>query len=121
MTVQLVPGLPDNVVGVIAKGEIHASDYDATIRPAIEDALSLHDKIRLLYVLGDDFEGFSAGAAREDSQLAKLASKFEMIAIVTDRDWIRHSVNLFGHLMSGAVKVFPVAEEANASEWTISH
>ena len=120
MTVQLVPALPDNVIGIIAKGEVHADDYEGTIRPAIEAALDRHDRIRLLYVLGDDFEGFSAGAAREDSALSKLAGKFERIAVVTDHTWIRHSIKLFGHLMPGDVRVFSVAEEADASEWLTS-
>ena len=81
MTVQLIPALPDNVVGVIAKGKIHASDYESTIDPEIEDALTRHPKIRILFVLGDDFEGFSAGAARQDSELTKLGGKFEMLAV----------------------------------------
>jgi len=37
--------------------------------------------------------------------------------VVTDQAWIRHSVGLFAHLMPGEVKVFSVADEADASEW----
>ncbi len=118
MPIQMVPALPDNVVGFIAKGEVNRSDYETQIIPAVDEALKSHDKIRLLYVLGADFEGFSSGAAWEDGELGmKHVTHFEMIAVVTDKDWIRHSVNLFGYLMPGKVKVFPVAEEADASEW----
>jgi hypothetical protein len=118
MPIEMIPALPDNVVGVIAKGKVQRSDYESTIDPAVEEAVSHFDKIRLLYVLGDDFEGFSAGAAWEDGELGiKHLTRFEKIAVVTDKDWIGHAVNLFGYLMPGKVKVFSVAEEADASEW----
>jgi hypothetical protein len=118
MPIGVVPGLPDNVVGFIAKGEVHRGDYESTINPVVEDALSRHDRIRFLYVLGADFEGFSGGAEWEDAQLGiKHLTRFEMIAVVTDQQWIRHSVSVFGYLMPGKVKVFSVAEEADASEW----
>ena len=118
MPIEMIPALPDNVVGIIAKGEIHRSDYESTIDPAVEDALSRHDKIRLLYVLGADFTGFSSGAAWEDTELGmKHLTRFDMIAVVTDQDWLKHAVNLFGYLMPGKVKVFSVAEEPEASAW----
>ena len=47
----------------------------------------------------------------------KHLTSFEMIAVVTDRDWVRHTVNLFGYLIPGKVRVFPLAEEADASDW----
>lgn len=118
---ELVPALPADVLGFIAKGTLHRSDYRATLDPAVEDALSRHDKISLLYVLGRDFEGFSGGAIWADSEVGMShARRFERIAVVTDQAWIRHSVALFGHLMPGEVKVFSVAEEADASEWLTS-
>jgi len=118
MPIEMIPALPDNVVGVIAKGKVQRSDYESTIDPAVEQAVSRFDKIRFLFVLGADFEGFSAGAAWEDGELGiKNLTHFEKIAFVTDRDWIGHAVNLFGYLMPGKVKVFSVAEEADASEW----
>lgn len=121
MPIELVPALPDDVLGFIAKGTLHRDDYRSTVAPAIEDALRRHDKIGLLYVLGADFDGFSGGAMWADGEvgMGHLRS-FTRIAVVTDQAWIRHSVGLFGHLMPGEVKVFSVAEEAAASEWVTS-
>ncbi len=118
MPIELVPALPDDVLGFIAKGTLHRSDYRSKVDPAIDDALSRHDKISLLYVLGADFEGFSGGAMLADSEVGMShVRRFERIAVVTDQAWIRHSVGLFAHLMPGEVKVFSVADEADASEW----
>jgi hypothetical protein len=121
VAIEIIPGLPDNVVGFIAKGEVHRHDYEATSDPIVEEALARNDKIRVLYVLGADFTGFSAGAEWEDTEFGmKHLTRFEMIAVVTDQKWIRHAVNLFGYLMPGKVRVFSVADEAAASEWLTS-
>lgn len=121
MPVEMIPALPDNVIGFIAKGEIHGEDYEATIDPAIEDALAKHDKLRLLYVLGADFTGYSGGAAWEDGKLGmKHLTRWERIAVVSDHDWVRHTVDVFGYLIPGKVRTFPLAEEADASEWVTS-
>lgn len=118
MPVQMIPGLPDDVVGFVAKGQVTGDDYTSTIDPAVEEALAHNDKLRLLYVLGPDFDGFSGGAAWEDGKLGmKHLSRWEMIAVVSDNPWIRHTVNVLGHLLPGKVKVFSTAEEADASEW----
>ena len=55
---ELLPGLPDQVLGIKAIGEVEDDDYDDVLVPAIDDRLTRHDKIRLLYVLGPEFEGW---------------------------------------------------------------
>jgi hypothetical protein len=50
----------------------------------------------------------------------KHLTRFEMIAVVTDRDWIRHTVNVLGYLIPRKVKVFSLADEAEAGEWLTS-
>ena len=118
--IEMIPALPDNVLGMVAKGRIVASDYTDTLDPAIDDALERHDKIRLLYVLGADFTGYEGGAMWEDTKLGMKASKFEMIAVVTDNEWMRHGVDAMGWLIPCEVKTFHVSEEADASEWITS-
>ena len=34
--------------------------------------------------------------------------------------WVRHAVNLFGYLIPGEVKVYDLADEADASAWITS-
>lgn len=57
---RILPGLPDNVIGIEASGEIEDDDYEDVLEPTIEDRRQRHDKIRLLYVLGDEFDGYDA-------------------------------------------------------------
>lgn len=116
--IEMIPALPENVIGFVAKGEVTEDDYRSVLEPAVEAALESHDKLRLLYVLGADFTGYSGGAAWEDGKLGLAhLTKWEKIAVVSDTDWVRHTVNVFGYLIPGKVKVFSLADEADASEW----
>lgn len=115
---ELIPDLPDQVLGVRAIGELDDDDYDDVLVPAIEDRLARHDKIRLLYVLGPEFEGFEADAMWEDAKLgAKTFTSYERIAVVTDSTMVRRSVKAFGWLMPGDVRTFAVAELDAATSW----
>jgi len=115
---QLMPGLPDNVVGIRAIGDVEDDDYEDVLVPEIESRLSRHDKIRLLYVLGPEFEGYEADAAWEDAKLGmRTFTSYERIGVVTDSDMIRRSVKAFGWLMPGDVKVFAVADLDDAGTW----
>lgn len=58
-------GLPDGVIGFEAVGRVEASDYADVLRPAIERAAATGG-LRFVYVLGDRFEGYSAGASWQD-------------------------------------------------------
>ena len=115
---QLIDGLPDNVIGCEAVGEIRAGDYKSVLDPAVDAALEDHEKVRLLYVLGDDFDGYSGGAMWEDTKIGMShLSKWEKIAIVTDHKAYQDGIKAFGWMIPGEVKVFAVADLTNAEAW----
>ena len=116
-----ISGMPDSVLGFGASGELASGDYRNVLIPAVEAALQHRDKLRLLYLLGDDVTGFSAGAAWQDTKVGMAhATRWEKIAVVTDADWLRRSVNIFGYLIPGEIRAFPAAEEAQARAWVAS-
>jgi hypothetical protein len=118
MTMELIDDLPDNVVGVRAIGEVEDDDYDDVLEPVIEDRLSRHDKIRLLYVLGSEFTGYDAEAMWDDTKLGlKTFNSYERMGIVTDATWVRRSVKAFGWLIPGDVRVFHLDELDAARTW----
>ena len=66
-----------------------------------------NSKLRLLYLLGDDFSGFSAAAAWEDTKVGlRHFTLFERIAVVTDIDWIANSVRALGFALPAEVKIY---------------
>jgi hypothetical protein len=44
-------------------------------------------------------------------------SSWERMALVSDADWVHHAIALFGWLVPGAVKVFPLAQLDAAKQW----
>ena len=112
--------LPDEVVGVKASGEVTGDDYRTVLLPAVEEALEGGRKLRFLYVLGDDVTGFSAGAAWQDTKVGMgHYDRWEKVAVVSDKEWLRHSVEIFGYLIPGEIKAFTLDKEAEARRWVI--
>ena len=94
------------------------SDYRDVLLPALDDALTDHQRIRLLYVLGTDFKGYSGGAMWQDTKLGfEHLRAWEKIAIVTDTGWVRDGVKAFGWMVPGEVRTFPIAHRAAAETW----
>jgi len=116
--IELISGLPSYVLGFKASGEVSAEDYRTVLVPAIEETLSKTKKVRLLYVLGDGFEGYSGAAAWEDAKVGlRHLTRFDRVAVVTDVDWIENTVKAFGFVMPCEVRVFNNDSLQEAREW----
>jgi hypothetical protein len=116
--IELLKGFPDNVVAITCHGRITREDYDTVLIPAVEKALQSNDKVRLLYDVGADFEGYDAGAAWEDFKVGmEHLSRWERIAVITDVEWIKHAMQLFSFVMPGKIQVYSIADAANARLW----
>ena len=116
--IETIPNLPDNVLGFTAKGKVTMSDYESILIPAIEEGFSRQEKVRFLYHLGEDFTGFEAAAMWDDTKLGlKHLRGWERMAIVSDIEWVRAALKIFGLLISGHVRVFHNNELAEATRW----
>jgi hypothetical protein len=110
--------LPDNVLGLRASGEVTGNDYTTVLVPALEEKLTRFKKARLLYVLGDEFKGYTGGAAWEDAKVGmKHFTAFERLAVVTDIDWIENATKAFGFMFPGEVRVFEDDDLEEARQW----
>ena len=118
--IEALDGFPANVVAFACKGRVTRSDYETTLVPTVRETLKLHDKIRFYYLIGPDFSGIEAGAVWEDFKVGmEHLLRWERIAVVTDVDWIRHTIRAFSFVMPGEVKIFPVNETAKARAWIV--
>jgi hypothetical protein len=116
--IHLLSDLPRNVIGLEASGAVTGNDYRNMIVPRIEQTQHEFEKVRMLCIFDEEFEGFTPGAAWEDSKLAfKRPSSWERIAIVSDKESIRQATMLFGWMVPGEVKLFPSAEADEATRW----
>ena len=119
--ISVMDGYPDDVLALTATGHVTAEDYHHTLIPAAEERLKRHDRLRLLYVIGKDFDGFSPGAMMADAGfgLGHLRD-FGHSAVVTDVGWIRDGMRLFAPFFRGQFRVFRNSEFEDAKDWVLS-
>jgi hypothetical protein len=109
---------PAGVVAFRTIGTIEAEDYADVLRPAVEHAMADHAKVRIVFVLGPEFHGYTAGAAWEDAKLwTPHLTAWERCAVVTDHTFLGDTIRAFGVIMPAEIKVFPVAELDAALAW----
>ena len=83
--IEIIEDLPDNVVGLLAKGVVTRKDYLEVVLPAVEKSLKRNAKLRLYYDLGSQFTGIDFGAEWEDFKIGiEHFSRWERIAVVTE-------------------------------------
>lgn len=115
---EILPHLPDHVLGIQARGEVTADDYRTVLLPAVEDKLSQHRELSLLYVLGGDFEGYTGSAAWEDLKVGiRHFTDFDRIAVVTNVAWVGRTVRAFGFVLPADVRIFANEEIDQARSW----
>ena len=81
------------------------------------------EKVSFLVATDEDFHGLELEALREDLKVAgsvglKYRSAWERLAVVTDKDWMRHGVAAFGWVIPGEVRVFEPGALQEAKAWT---
>ena len=115
---EIIDGFDDGTVAIRGAGIVTAGDYERVLVPAVARATSDGRRARLLLEFGEGFDGYDASAALADAGLGigHLGS-FDRIAVVTDADWLRRAIHLFGGLIKGDVRLFATADAAAAHAW----
>lgn len=116
--IELLEGFPEDVIAVAGKGQVTRKDYEQILIPAVEAAFKTHRKANFYCELGPQFVGIDMGAAWDDFTVGmRHFFQWEKMAVATDVEWIRRTINAFGVFMPGEIRVFPYAERAAARTW----
>src|SRR5438046_10134127 len=111
---ELIEGLPKNVVGIVAKGKVTMRECQDALVPAVQKSLKRHDKIRLYYELNSRFPG----AAWDDLNIGiEHVPPCERVAIVTDVGWIRYTVKALRFLIPGQIRVVAAVRASQGRAW----
>ncbi len=116
----MIGDLPSNVVGVEADGQVTAEDYERLLVPAFEQARAATPggKVRVLYVLLDDFPEYTPGAIWEDTKLGLgHLTSWERIAVVCDADWLGKFLHAFAWMVPGEIRSFDLDGLDAARAW----
>ena len=119
--IEEIGDLPEGVLGFRASGKISRDEYQKMMEP-IYDSLERGGPVNLLFVVADDFSGLDAGALWEDMKAGgsvglKHRSAWRPMAVVTDKDWIRHASAAAGWLAPGELRIFDPAQQEEATAW----
>jgi hypothetical protein len=113
--------MPPGALGFRVSGKLDRHEYQEMLQP-VQAALATGERVRLLIATAPDFQGLDLGAVWEDAEVGGAAilrhrSSWERIAVVTDKDWMRHAISGFGWLSPGELQVFEPHELDAAKAW----
>ena len=116
--VKMIEGLSADVVAYEVSGTLTSLDYQEVITPLVEEKLKTHDKLKILVVLGEDFDGATASAMWDDARLGlSHLTSFSKMAVVSDIGWVRHGAKVFGPLIPAQMLVFDTNQLDDAKDW----
>jgi len=116
-----IPDLPSGIVGVAAEGRVTGADYRTIWRPLLAAARRENERLRVLYRLGPDLDGFTGGALWEDLRLGfEYLHDLERCAVVSDGKSLRVASELAGAMVPCQVRTFEQDAEEAAVEWLMS-
>jgi SpoIIAA-like len=118
--IEAVTDLPAGILGFRGSGRITSDEYRQMMEP-IYAALERGEKLNIYFELADDFQ-LDAGALWEDLKAAgsvglQQRSSWQRMALVTDKDWVRHGASAFGWLAPGELRLFEPSQRSEARAW----
>ena len=118
--IEILHDMPPGVAGIRVSGRLDGQDL-RDFRPAMDEMLATGE-IRLVEVIADDYEGFGSGGLAEDLRLGLGAlirhhAAFRRVAVVTDKDWVVHTLHAFAWMVPGEIALYPLAQLAEAASW----
>lgn len=117
-SLKMLDGLPADVIAYEVVGTLTSRDYQDVLMPLVAEKLKVHDKIKILVVLGEAFDGATASAMWDDTRLGlSHITAYSKLAVVSDIGWIRHAAKIFGPLIPGQLHVFENNRIEDAREW----
>lgn len=115
---ELLNDLPAGTLGFRCSGRLSGDDVEQIAAPAIREAVAEYQRVKALLQFEPEFEGFTVAAAWDDAGLGlRYWDGFERVAVVTDLAWMRHGLRALAVLLPCPLRLFPLAEEANARRW----
>jgi hypothetical protein len=118
--IEALSGFPATVLAFVCKDHVTKQDYETVLMPAVKDALTKHRKVRLYYRIDPSFTGMEPGAMWDDFKVGmEHLFRWERIAVVTDVEWVRYTVQAFGFVIPCIAKVFRLEDAAKAQAWIV--
>lgn len=107
-----------DTLAIRAGGKLTEDDYTDVLIPKLESLLHKYGKLKVLFHMGEDFEGWEPGAAWDDAKFGlKHKDDFAKLAVVGGPRWVEWCMKLSSWLMEGEVRSFDGNELQEARDW----
>lgn len=118
--IEVLTDMPEGVIGIRVSGRLQGEDL-REFKPTMEELLKAGE-IRIVEVIAPDYEGFGPGGLVEDLKLGfgsllQHHSAFRRIAVVSDKEWVAHTLHALAWMIPGELAVFSLEELDQAKEW----
>lgn len=118
--IEILNDMPRGVIGIRVSGRL-TGDELREVKPAITELLKTGD-VRIVEVIGPDYEGFGPGGLVEDMKLGfgtvfPHHSAFKRIAVVSDKAWVAHTLHALVWMIPGEFAMFGLDELERAKQW----
>ena len=117
MKLKMLDNMPEGILGFELSGRLHAEDYREDILPMLHQHVERHGGIRLLCVVGNDFQGANLGAVIQGLAGVHYFTRMVAVAVVSDNPRIRGVTRLSRLLSPWPCRLFRTKEMEQAKEW----
>jgi hypothetical protein len=119
--IEPIADMPPGTIGFRASGRLTRDEYREILVPALDRAVD-SGEVRLMFVIGPEFERMESGALLEDAKTGlelglRHLSAWKRTAVVTDVEWVQRSIHLFAWMAPGEVTVCGLDREHDARAW----
>jgi stage II sporulation SpoAA-like protein len=119
--IEALEGMPPGTIGFRATGHVTRDEYRDVLLPAMKSAAEAGE-VRMVFAVGPGFEEFEPGALVEDTKTGITLGlghphAWKRTALVTDVDWMRKVLHMFGWLTPGEVKLYDLDGLDEAKAW----
>lgn len=118
--IEVLSDMPEGVAGIRVSGRITGEDLRG-VTPTMEQIVKTGE-IRIVEVIASDYAGFGPGGLAADLKLGFGTllghhSAFKRIAVVTDKEWVAHTLHALAWMVPGELKLFNLGDLEHAKQW----
>lgn len=119
--IEQLPNMPAGVTGIRVSGRLTGAEI-REFKPVIAELAKPGQEVRIVEVIDSDYQGFGPGGLVEDLKLGLGTvlphhPAFKRIAVVTDKEWIAHTLHALAWLVPGELALFGLDEIDRARQW----
>lgn len=115
---KIIDGLADDVLGIEISGKLTHEDYINGFIPLFDEKLEKHEPLKVICVIGDDFNGMELAAMWDDATYGiKHWRDISHMAVVSDMGWMKSMMAVFSPFYPGELRSYSLAELDKAKDW----